>query len=163
MANKCVKCGNANLQSIHPDLYHYKISGLDDVYLKGGVTESICSKCGARSTKIKNIVGLHNAIASSLALARRRLTGKELRFLREQMAFSAEDLSQIVEYNEDYLRKIENGSQTPKATYEMFLRVAVLQGLKAPDYNLMDLAQREYKIQKLQFVNHDKHWEPQAA
>ncbi len=103
-----------------PTQYHYKLSGLDNVYLKGGVTEYICPKCGTKSTSIKNVVGLHKAIAKALAIAKRRLTGGDLRFLREQIGFSAEELGKLVEYNEEYIRKIETGSMKSKGPYEMF-------------------------------------------
>ena len=46
MPRECTKCGTSGLKSMTPTLYHYKISGLDNVYLKGGVTEYICPKCG---------------------------------------------------------------------------------------------------------------------
>lgn len=159
MSKRCTKCGHSGLKSMAPTLYHYKLSGLDNVYLKGGVTEYICPKCGYRSTAIMNVVGLHMAISNALAVAKRRLAGNELRFLREQLGFAADELARLVEYNEEHIRKIESGSTTPKAPYEMFLRVAVLRGVKAPDYDLRDLAQRkEYEIEELRFVNKDKDW-----
>lgn len=155
----CVKCGHVGLKSLNPTLYHYKLSGLENVYLKGGVTEYICPKCGNRATAILNPVGLHKVIAQSLALAKRRLAGNELRFLREQLGFSAEELAGLVEYNEEHLRKIEAGTNTPKAPFEMFLRLAVLGGLKAPEYDLRDLGQRkEFEIEELKFVNKNKNW-----
>lgn len=73
MSKDCTKCGASGLKSMTPTLYHYKISGLDNVYLRGGVTEYICPKCGAKSTSIKNVVGLHQAIANSLSVAKPRL------------------------------------------------------------------------------------------
>lgn len=164
MSKKCTKCGYVGLNSMNPTLYHYKSSGLDNVYLKGGVTEYVCPKCGERSTAIKNVVGLHEAIALNLAEAKRRLSGKELRFLRERLAFSAEELAQLVEYNEDYIRKIESGSTTPKAAYEMFLRLAIMREIKAPEYDLRELAERkEYKLEELKFVNRDRDWEFSSA
>jgi DNA-binding transcriptional regulator YiaG len=146
-----------------PTLYQYKVSGLDNVYLKGGVTQYLCPKCGAASTVIKNIVGLHKVIAINIAVAKRRLKGAELRFLREQLGFSAEELATLVEYSEDHIRKIESGVSTPKGPYEMFLRVAVMRGMKAPDYDLHDLVGvKEYKIEELRFENKDRDWDVAA-
>lgn len=164
MTRTCTKCGASDLKSVAPSIYNYKISGLDNVYLKGGVTEYICPKCGTKSTAIKNVIGLHQAIAQALATAKRRLAGSELRFLREQLGFSAEDIANLVEYNEDHIRKIESGSQVPKAPYEMFLRVAVMRGMKAPEYDLRELADRkEYKLEELKFVNKDREWQMAKA
>jgi len=159
MSKKCTQCGHLGLSSMSPTLYHYKASGLDNVYLKGGVTEYVCPKCGERSTAIRNLVGLHGAIANNLATAKRRLSGSELRFLREQLAFSAEDFAQIVEYSEEYVRKIESGSTTPKASYEMCLRLAIMREMQAPEYDLRELAERkEYRLEELKFVNKDRSW-----
>jgi DNA-binding transcriptional regulator YiaG len=159
MSRKCTDCGQSCLESMIPTLYHYKMSGLDNVYLKGGVEEYICSKCGRRSTAIRNLLGLHRAIATSLALAKRRLAGNELRFLREQLGFSAEELANLVEYSEEYIRKIESGTTAPKAPYEMFLRVAVMRGIKAPNYDLRELSQRKkYQLEELRFINEDRDW-----
>lgn len=164
MSKACTKCGASELKSLTPSLYHYKISGLDNVYLKGGVTEYICPKCGTKSTVIKNVIGLHHVIAQALAKAKRRLAGNELRFLREQLGFSAEDIADMVEYNEDHIRKIESGTQVPKAPYEMFLRVAVMHGVKAPEYNLRELGDRkEYKLEELKFVNKNREWQAVKA
>ena len=164
MAKKCVKCGHMGLETMIPTLYHYKMSGLDNVYLKGGVTESICPKCGNKSTTIKNMSGLHKVMANSIAIAKRRLAGNELRFLREQLGFSAEDLAGVVEYSEDHIRKIETGVNIPKASYEAFLRVAILYDLKAPEYDLRNLVERkEYKLEELKFVNKDQEWQLAAA
>ncbi len=165
MSKECTKCGSHGLKSMMPTLYHYKLSGLENVYLKGGVMEFICSKCGTKSTSIKNVIGLHKAIAKTLAVAKRRLTGGELRFLREQIGFSAEELGKLVEYNEDHIRKIETGLMTPKGPYEMFLRVAAMKDIQAPEYDLRDLALRkEYELEEqLRFVNKNKEWEMAKA
>ena len=48
MSKKCTNCGHLGLNSMNPTLYHYKSSGLDNVYLKGGVIEYVCPKCGER-------------------------------------------------------------------------------------------------------------------
>lgn len=164
MARQCTNCGALGLKSMVPTLYHYKSSGLDNVYLKGGVTEHICPKCGAKSTEIKNLVGLHRVIASTIAVAKRRLTGAELRFLREQLAFSAGELANLLEYSEDHVRKIEAGSMIPKGPYEMFLRVAAMRNAKAPEYDLRELAERkEYSLEELRFVNKDREWKTAKA
>lgn len=159
MNKSCTNCNHTGLKSMTPTLYHYKMSGLENVYLKGGVTEYVCPKCGTRSTAIKNVIGLHKAIALTLATTKRRLAGNELRFLREQLGFSAEEFAKMTEYNQEYIRKIESGSEVPKAPFELFLRVAALQGMKAPEYDLRDLAiRKEYEIEELQFENKNHNW-----
>lgn len=164
MARKCTKCGHSGLKSHEPSVYHYRLSGLDNVYLTGGVTEYICPKCGTKSVAVKNVAGLHKAIAASIATTKRRLGGKELRFLREQIGFSAEELAKVVEYSEDHIRKIESDSHTPKATYEMFLRVAIMREMQAPEYDLRELGERkEYAIEELNFMNKDHSWIKMAA
>lgn len=96
-------------------------------------------------------------IAHSIALAKRKLTGPELRFLREYVEFSAKDLGELVEYNEDTIRKIEKGTQTPKGPYEMFLRLAALKEMKAPNYDLHEMKDRkQYVFDDLKFRSTNK-------
>lgn len=164
MTRTCTNCGHSGLQSKRPDIFHYNISGMDNVYLLGGVTAYICPKCGEKSISVRNIVGLHRAIAFSLATTKRRLSGQELRFLREHIGYSAAELAELVDYNENHLRKIEAGFLTPKGPYELFLRLAVLREIKAPSYDLRELSgKREFKIEELRFENKTTEWKLVAA
>jgi uncharacterized protein (UPF0212 family) len=52
MTRACAKCGASDLKFVAPSIYNYKISGLDNVYLKCGVTEYICPKCGTKNSGV---------------------------------------------------------------------------------------------------------------
>lgn len=163
MARNCNECGSAKVKTIEPEQYHYTLSGLENVYLRGGVIEYICAECGERSTAIKNIRNLHKVLAFSLISAKRRLDGKELRFLREYLGYSADDLAGIMDYSVETIRKIESNSQKPKATYDNFLKILVLNEQKAPEYDLMCLSEaKEFKHQEYKFTMNKTDWK-QAA
>jgi len=68
------------------DKYHYRTSGLDDVYLLNGF--DVMEYGGEKAVSIHNIDGLHQVISLALVHQEARLTGREFRFLRIEMDLS---------------------------------------------------------------------------
>jgi DNA-binding transcriptional regulator YiaG len=154
----CTNCNVGKLESIEPSIFSYDLSGLH-VVLKGGVIQHICSNCGEKSLTIKNLPGLHRVIAEAVATANHRLSGAELRFLREFLGYSGDEMAHLVDLSHDTIRKAESGAQkVPKPSYELFLRSEVLRGAKAPDYEMRKLLEAKFKIEELKFVNRNKEW-----
>lgn len=154
----CTNCNAGKLESSEPSIYTYDLSGLN-VVLKGGVAQNICPKCGEKSVTIKNLPGLHKAMAEAVATANHRLSGPELRFLREFLGYSGEEMAALVGMNQDTIRKAEAGTQkVPKPSYELFLRSEFLRGAKAPDYEMRKLLEAKFKIEELRFVNRNREW-----
>jgi len=77
---KCNRCGGSIKERVttRKASYHYKISGLDNIYL-ADVTLSTCSKCRASFTTIPRLGELGDVIAETLASKPELLTGDELR------------------------------------------------------------------------------------
>jgi len=73
------------------ELYHDRTSGLDNVYLDGGVRR-VETKHGP-STEIVDLRGLSAAIGAALVDLPRRLTAGEFRYLRKAMWLSQEELA----------------------------------------------------------------------
>ena len=72
------------------DAYHYKTSGLDDVYLLNGF--DVIGYGDEKAVSIHNIDGLHKVISLALVQQESRLTGMEFRFLRIEMDLSQKAL-----------------------------------------------------------------------
>jgi putative transcriptional regulator len=72
--------------------FHYSASGLDNIYLLNGVTESETSY--GKMVHIDNINGLHHAIGLHIIEKENRMAGAEFRFLRKQMDLSQAALAQ---------------------------------------------------------------------
>jgi putative transcriptional regulator len=74
--------------------YRYTACGLDDVYLLSGyeMEETPYGK----GVSIKNADGLHQAIGSFLVNNKKRLSGKEIRFLRHQLDITQSELARLL-------------------------------------------------------------------
>jgi DNA-binding transcriptional regulator YiaG len=154
----CTNCNIGKLESSEPSIFSYDLSGLH-VVLKGGVIQHVCPECGEKSVTIKNLPGLHKAMAEAVATANHRLSGSELRFMREFLGYSGEDMAALVGLNQDTIRKAEAGTQkVPKPAYELFLRAEILRSAKAPAYEMRQLLEAKFKIEELKFVNRNKEW-----
>ncbi|HVV94722.1 MAG TPA: helix-turn-helix domain-containing protein [Hyphomicrobiales bacterium] len=70
---------------------HYTACGLDDVYLLNGFR--IEETDYGRGIAVENVDALHAAIGLNLVTRRKRLDGKELRFLRKQMDLTQAELA----------------------------------------------------------------------
>ena len=93
--------------------YHYTQCGLDYVFLSGGV-EFVDGPRGKQMI-IRDVEGLHKAIGRFLVNERHTLSGKELRFLRQEMLMSQATLAKLLEVSEQTVHRWESGkSDTPK-------------------------------------------------
>jgi len=87
--------------------YHYRESGLDNVYLVNGY-EYVDTPRG-RAVKIRNIDGLHKAIGLMLVHEKKNLSGKEFRFLRHEMNMTQLDLAAILRVDVQSIARWEKG------------------------------------------------------
>jgi putative transcriptional regulator len=74
--------------------YHYKGCGLDNVYLHNGVNYVDTPR--GKAVHIQNIEGLHRAIGYWLVHEKKNLTGKEFRFLRNEMNLTQQNVSTLL-------------------------------------------------------------------
>ncbi|MBI3447401.1 MAG: helix-turn-helix domain-containing protein [Acidobacteria bacterium] len=107
---KCDRCGGVLIarRTTRRSPYHYRISGLDNVFLVG-ITVYSCAKCGSRSPVIPRIMELQGLIAQELTRKRSRLSGRELRFLRTNAGFPARQFASLLGVSPEHLSRIENG------------------------------------------------------
>lgn len=89
----CPNCGKTTASARKLPRYHYKESGLDNVWLHGGVTETTCAACGKKFVRIWKESQLLQVIALELLMGARHLTGPEFRFLRRACGMSQEQFA----------------------------------------------------------------------
>lgn len=92
-------------------MYHYKESGLQNVWLANG-HKKIKTPYG-EAVAVDDVLGLHTAIGRTLAM-RPRLTGSELRFLRKEMELSQKEFAQLVGSSEQNVSLWERRGRMPK-------------------------------------------------
>jgi DNA-binding transcriptional regulator YiaG len=89
---------------------HYTACGLDDVYLLNGF--KVEDTDYGRGIAIEKLDDLHRAIALTIVTRRRRLDGKELRFLRKQMDLTQSELAQRLGVDAQTVARHEKGETT---------------------------------------------------
>jgi putative transcriptional regulator len=81
--------------------YHYKESGLDNIYLRDGYT--IHKTAYGKGVSIADTEGLHRGIGRWLISLPKSLNGAELRFLRIEMDMTQRNLAAILGTKEQTL------------------------------------------------------------
>ena len=88
--------------------YPYLLSGVKDVFLVGIMVLS-CPACGSESPIIPKMADLHRAIEITLMQKKESLRGDEIRFLRKNAGFAAQDFAALLGITPSHLSRIENG------------------------------------------------------
>ena len=89
---------------MHDEIYHYVECGLDDVHLMNGF-ERFTSVRGT-SIAIRDVDALHRAIGEGLC-QKKKLNGKEIRFLRREMLMSQTTLARLFDVKEQTVHRWE--------------------------------------------------------
>jgi len=90
--------------------YHYKESGLDNVYLYN-IELAVCEGCGGVEPIIPRMKLLHETISRAIALQPYPLRGADIRFLRKQHRFKAREWASLLRVDVSTLSRWENDAQ----------------------------------------------------
>lgn len=138
-------------------MYHYKESGLDNVWLAGGY--------GKKRTKygvvvsFEDIEGLHESIGRFIIGKPGVLTGKEFRFLRTELDLSQKMLGSIIGASEQAIARWERGVTAVPETEARFLRALYREHVDGAAHirelaeRLNALDEKEARTLKLRRVN----------
>jgi DNA-binding transcriptional regulator YiaG len=107
---------------------HYNWCGLDDIYLLSGY-KRIRTDDGD-DIIIQDMDGLHRAIGTHLALHKKTLNGKEVRFLRHQMDLSQKELGKILRVTDQTVARWEKGEILVPGPKELLLRITYMAFVK---------------------------------
>jgi putative transcriptional regulator len=100
-------------------MYHYRESGLPNIWLANGFAEHDTPY--GRGMSIKDIPGLHRAIARQLVNKPVKLTGAEVRFLRTELGLSQSKLAQMLGNDVQSVAGWEKKGSQPKLA-DRFIR-----------------------------------------
>lgn len=91
---RCQTCGGSNVTIRPLEKYHYRESGLTNVWLYGGgVLESLCADCRHKSIAVKKESQLLQIIAMGLLMRTGWLRGPELKYLRQMCELTQEAMA----------------------------------------------------------------------
>lgn len=118
-------------QRVADKAYHYKQSGLDNVYLLNGFEREITSD--GPVTSIENMDGLHLAIGLRLVLDTETLSPKAIRYLRREMDLTQDELGAKIGISSQMVARWEKGLVEIGGPSERILRVLYIMS-KLPEH-----------------------------
>jgi putative transcriptional regulator len=128
--------------------YHYKESGLDNIYLENGFT--IHNTAYGEGISIEDVEGLHRAIGEWIIETPKPVNGAELRFIRTEMELTQRDLAAILGTSEQTLRLWERGrNKAMPGPADRLLR-AVYSEYIGGDGSLRELVDRLAELDQIQ-------------
>ncbi len=101
-------------------MYHYRESGLDNVWLLNGYEKH--KTFAGPAVSFKDIDGLHQTIARALVSKPSRLTAQEFRFLRVELDLSQKALGDIIGASEQAVARWERGVTPVPSAEDRLLR-----------------------------------------
>lgn len=103
--------------------YHYKGTGLDNVYLTNGYRE--VEYGDEIAVSVMDVEGLHKAIAAHLICQSGKLSGKEIRFLRNEINFPQTALAELMGVDVQTFAHWEKGTHKIHGAADRLMRVFV--------------------------------------
>jgi putative transcriptional regulator len=104
--------------------YHYRACGLDDIYLVSGYEMKKID--GEESINIKDVDGLHHAIALFLIEHKKTLKPKEVRFFRRQLKLTQVELANLMGVTDQTVARWEKGQVIIPDVSDRMLRMLYL-------------------------------------
>lgn len=106
--------------NMEPKTYHYRESGLDNVYIVG--LDPVENDAGAVVITIPFINKLHKALAEAIVSHKKGVSGMELRFLRTEMGLTQAELAVLVHKDKQTIGRWERGETEIDSMAEAFIR-----------------------------------------
>ena len=146
-------------------LHHYTECGLDDVYLLSG--HDVHATPYGEGVSIHDVDGLHRAIGRWLALEKKSLSGKEIRFLRKELGLTQERLADRLGTTCQTLARWEKDKVPIPGPADILLRVIYLSEMFGRADTKLGLRLRalEGAAGEVTFTSRDGKWQllPRAA
>jgi putative transcriptional regulator len=145
-------------------LYHYTMCGLDNVWLENGF-EIIETPYG-QGVSIHDVEGLHVAIAKNIITKSKRLTGKEIKFLRKELNMSQSALSVALGVSENSVRGWEKSRTDISQPADRLLRLIYISKTDG-DQKAMDLInmiiQVDEELNNMTLIEENDNWSAKEA
>jgi putative transcriptional regulator len=149
--------------------YHYTECGLDNVYLMNGF-KMVETPRGV-GVQIDNVGGLHRAIGLYLLEEKKRLNGKELRFLRHELNMTQETVAALLGVNVQAVARWEKGKSLVTPPADRLMRV-IYKEATGGNMKIIDPLRRLAELDELEaddpeqdlcFEETTEEWQPAQA
>lgn len=116
--------------NIEIEPYRYTLCGLPNVFLLNGFDAEF-DECGDRFVAVKDVAGLHHAIALHLASNRKALSPQEVKFLRRTMDLTQSELARKLGQSDQSVARWEKGKTEIPGPADRLLRLMLLDAIDA--------------------------------
>jgi YgiT-type zinc finger domain-containing protein len=144
----CSNCAH-NKAQVKIDNYRFEECGLDYVVLKG-IEIVECPKCGNIDPIIPRPVEIMRILAQGVISKKSRLSGKEVRFLRNYLQMTGAQFARFLHTDKNTLAKQETGKTKIGPKTDLLIRLLALQlgeGLQADAHSAVlrfpDISERK--------------------
>ena len=121
----CSECG-APLGSSERRSLPYNC-GLPGIVLHN-VEVHACTRCDSYEVDIPRVLELHRSLARAVASQPDRMSGKEIRFLRKHLNWTAAEMAEHFDVAPETVSRWENDRQLMGSTAERLLRILAIEG-----------------------------------
>jgi len=111
-------------------LFHYRMSGLDGIYLTDGF--DVVTSHRGEGIVFHDLPGLHRAIGRHLVKNRKKLLGKEIRFLRKDMDRTQAELAQLLSVTGQQVARWEKGQSAMPGAADAMMRLLYAEHIGEP-------------------------------
>ena len=125
--------------NIPQNSYHYKACGLDNIYLLNGFEYHPDEGYGS-GISFEDIKGLHIAISLHIIKYNRKLDGKEIRYLRNEMELTQLALATLLGVDAQTVRKWEQ-NEASNAPADRLIRLLYVEFI-SKNPHILDLLER---------------------
>lgn len=123
--------------------FHYKRSGLDNIYLINGFEEEI-DEDGERYVSVLDVDDLHKAIGVHLVMYRKTLAPKEIRFLRKALNLTQSEMGRLIDQSAQQIARWEKGESNISGPADRLLRLMFVGSL---------MREEEESVLPMEFLN----------
>jgi len=102
--------------------YHYKESGLDNVFLYG-IIQYKCNHCGEEAPEIPNLKDLHLLIGKSIICSNEYLSSREIIYLRKELGLKSKEVAELLSVTSQEYSKWENSKDIISPGCDKHLRL----------------------------------------
>lgn len=146
-------------------MYHYKESGLKNIWLKNGYRTNKTPY--GDGVTIEDIEDLHLEIAKCICLRTKHMTGAQLRFVRKEIGFTQKRTADMLGTDEQSVARWEKSGRVPKTADRLlraiFIELAVKENLPLSDLiNRMNEKDHE-EMEKITLQLRKGDWSAQCA
>ena len=126
-------------EAVSAEPLHYTDCGLDSIYLLNGFTKT--THDGEEYVSVTDIDGLHRAIGIQIVMDKKAPTGREIRFLRDEMRISQSELGSRLSVSDQSVARWEKGRTDIPGTAVLSIKVVYL-------FSMLPEAKRDEEISR---------------